>query len=481
MKPYAFSGWIANLGVVPLFSFAFFLLAPAFFLFNFLRILVCVVLEDIFLSLSYQFNKQYRAIFLTCFLLLVKGFIAQSTAFASASSKQKNIFLAKGEQIELDINNLDSFSIGNSEVVQCKYLSKTKKFLVKGKMLGFSDLIIKSGEDQIYHIYVTSKQAQLKKMEIAHALKGTGLEILSNERLIHISGVVKDLNTYFILTNIAKSPSKDHKLTVKLSPSLRNQIIGDIYKEFYDLGGEYLNCTVYDLEIDCDYRASLDISSFIKRLENKFLITFNSEANDLRRENFQIQFFILLKENSKQKLRNSGANKINADLSELVQKNQLNLKAGEILFQDENQFIKVLAQPEILTLPENDFSIELGSEIPFEIQTANTSSVNWKFAGLKLEGRLKLKNNQLQLKSKTQLTQGSEDSISGPKTQSLVNTPLDRSFQLANINLDQLMKNNKKVPILGDIPLLKVLFSEQNILNSVKSIQIYVLVSKRRL
>ena len=155
MKPYAFSGWIANLGVVPLFSFAFFLLAPAFFLFNFLRILVCVVLEDIFLSLSYQFNKQYRAIFLTCFLLLVKGFIAQSTAFASASSKQKNIFLAKGEQIELDINNLDSFSIGNSEVVQCKYLSKTKKFLVKGKMLGFSDLIIKSGEDQIYHIYVT--------------------------------------------------------------------------------------------------------------------------------------------------------------------------------------------------------------------------------------------------------------------------------------------------------------------------------------
>ncbi len=107
--------------------------------------------------------------------------------------------------------------------------------------------------------------------------------------------------------------------------------------------------------------------------------------------------------------------------------------------------------------------------------------MNWKFAGLKLEGRLKLKNNQLQLKSKTQLTQGSEDSISGPKTQSLVNTPLDRSFQLANINLDQLMKNNKKVPILGDIPLLKVLFSEQNILNSVKSIQIYVLVSKRRL
>ena len=195
----------------------------------------------------------------------------------------------------------------------------------------------------------------------------------------------------------------------------------------------------------------------------------------------KIQFFILLKEESKQQLRNSGANKINADLAPLIEENKLNLKTGEILFQNENQYIKLLARPEILTLPENDFSVELGAEIPFEIQTANTSSVNWKFAGLKLEGKLKLKDNQLQLKSKTQLTQGSEDSISGPKTQSLVNIPLEQSFQLAQINLEQIMKNNRKVPILGDIPLLRILFSEQNILNSVKSIQIYVLVSKRKL
>ena len=88
------------------------------------------------------------------------------------------MILAKGEQKEISLEGLKNFSVGNQEVISYKWMPKLGKLLVKGKKVGFTDLVVwsKNGKEN-FSIYVLSKQKFLKTFQLADALKNLNLAI----------------------------------------------------------------------------------------------------------------------------------------------------------------------------------------------------------------------------------------------------------------------------------------------------------------
>ncbi len=481
MKTYAFSGWIENLGVVPLFSFACFLLAPAFFLFNFLLILVCVVFEDIVISLSFFNNIKFRVVFLSLFVLLVKALFPSNTLLAATKQESDNIFIAKGEQIELSIENLESYSIGNNEIIALKLMRNQKKILVKGKMIGFSDLILNQGTKKNYHIYVTSKQEQLRKMEIAHSIAQAGLKLKATEKLLYIEGIVKDLESYLILKKLQETDQNYIQLNVELANNFKNELIAKLYQDFYSNGGLFIDCHVTGININCFYQSDTSIDVFKKHYLIKYKIELLPSLEKLKNQNFEIHCIIIAKETSAAQNSHSGFNKIQFDLQSVIDNGHSKLQTDQFLYQDHNTEIRVLASPTVTTLIGEPFMVELGTQIPYQATRDQTTFTEWNFAGLKLSGLLSIKDGFIRMKYKSELTQGSQEGISGPQNKATVYMPLEKSIQVLSIKARDVLKMQAGVPWLRKVPILNFFFSENSLKDSQKEISIYLKLKKKEI
>lgn len=254
---YFLSGWIANLGVVPLFSLAFFLALPVFFSLFFLLIRVCLVREPILKSFISVCIKLFKREFLSFMIVLVKVISINSamsqTEFSDKSPKE--IFLGRGEQVEIYLPEVKSFSIGNKEVIRHRHNAKSKMIIVKGKSIGFSDMVVwnKQGPKVTYRFYVSSKKEQLKKMESLGALKETGLSVKVSGEIILVEGVIDHLRDYFIVKKLEAQKSKDLIFNLSLSKKLRNTIYKNIYQTFLKESAEYIACSTSSIFIHCEY------------------------------------------------------------------------------------------------------------------------------------------------------------------------------------------------------------------------------------
>src|SRR5690606_7567559 len=138
---YSLSGWIANLGVVPLLLFSAFLFVPAFLFLSFLLMRVIVVLDDIKVSFRLTIFKYLNLPFLAKVPLFVKGLflfsLLATPTFALSIENPEHLILSKGEQKEVTVGLFSKFSLGNPEVISLHSENKGK-MLVKAKSIGFS-------------------------------------------------------------------------------------------------------------------------------------------------------------------------------------------------------------------------------------------------------------------------------------------------------------------------------------------------------
>jgi Flp pilus assembly secretin CpaC len=134
--------WIANFGVVPLLRLAAFLLAPIALCFALRRFSVTAVLEAMAISQSkIRDLVKMKHLNVAITLIFVKAFLLLPVA-AFAQMRASDIILSKGEQKELSFPGLKNFSVGNAEIISYKFMPKSGKLLVKGKSVGFTDLIV---------------------------------------------------------------------------------------------------------------------------------------------------------------------------------------------------------------------------------------------------------------------------------------------------------------------------------------------------
>jgi hypothetical protein len=374
--------------------------------------------------------------------------------------------------MELSIGKLKNFSVGNKDVIKYKYLPKRGKILIKGRSLGFSDIIVWGKKKKIFHFYVTSKREQLKRMEIAQILKTTNLETKVSGDIIYVHGEVSSLTAFLLLKNVERKKSGNLIVNVTISDKVRNEIISTVYKDFYAANYDFISCQLIRTNFTCDYKTKEHNIQLVSKYSKDFLIQFNNLEDEIIRKNYKLEFKIVSTESNQNQLRDSGLHNIETDLSNLINSNILSLNSDQIFIEDKDTFVKLLATPIVSTTIKNPFTIQMGGEIPF-INKEENPKTEWKFAGLKLNGKLEIENGQIKLKYKTIITKGDQAGISGPKGNSTIFTPLNELIPLFTVRMTETVKSDASIPVLNKIPFLKELFLSSNNSHSIKSITVF--------
>jgi hypothetical protein len=480
MMNYLPSGWIENLGVVPLFLLAAFLFLPIFLSFILLLHLVCIVFDAIILSLLPKFFILFksRQTFLYILLFIVKGF-SPLTSMAklpiTVPSKDLQVFLAKGEQYELKINKLESFSIGNSQVISIKNQPRKKRLLIKGKSLGFSDVIIWSGASKkTYKFYVISKRQQSKRLELLDGVKNLGLQYHSAGGIIQITGKVTSLKQYGHIKKL-KEKHPDLIWIIYLEQKLKNRIIANIYKLLYPKGADRIQCHNLGLEFHCQYRGNLD-DFYRKYLKQKYLVVFEQFSKEKIR-NYQMEFKIIQLEHTDSHFYKLGLDEVSSSIQDLLQ-TQSFLQSQVINIQGHNIKASLIANPKsIVTLDERTM-LSLGAEIPFSQNSQQGIHTQWKFAGLKIECLLKKKTKALHLNYQTDFTQPNQTSVNGSRGAGSLYIHHHNFIKLFEITYESEYQKNQGIPGLRDIPILKLLFQSVNKGKNYKQIIGFVMIKE---
>lgn len=459
-KTYLSSLWIANLGVEPLFSIAFFLLRPAFLSLNFLLVLVCVVLDAITLSLKYILKSLFRSNKLTILSLFVKVFIAQD--LFAAQINEQNIFLSRGEQHKVAIKSLKKFSVGNKEVISTTY--KDGFMYIKGKSIGFSDIDISLIDDKYkYKVFVLNKKEQLKTARTAQGFKSIGIDVQIDEDLISLSGEIRDVNNYFKFMNLLDGIKSKKIIDVKLDLKLRNQLVSKVYEIAYRNGASFVSCENIEYQLYCNFNG-LDFEAHkIKQLFSSFFIKRVADKKIKKNSNYIISFKIFKVNKSNEYVRDLGPSSVSMNIKDLLNSGSRTIIDGDLIqIRDSKSDVNVLAQPIARSIINEDSVLNLGGEFPVVTNTVNGPTTQWKFYGLSLKSKLEIKNEKLLLKYSTDLSTPFEQNISTTAGNSVLYVPVNKYVELFKINFNQKKFSNESIPILNRIPILKYLFAKNN-------------------
>ena len=484
---------IGNLGVVPLFLLCAFLFAPAFF--NLLARLPSVTfdLETIVKLLSantFLFIK-YNHAFLYSIRRYVKTntFRVASTATLAISACyllpvtyaedfSKNIIISKGEHHEIILKNMRKFTIGNHEIISHKLIENRKKLIIKGKKLGFTELILWESKSQkrILRIYVLSKREHLKIVHVAKSLHSLDVNADISGPLISIVGKIENIQQYNLIYKFFKLYPSIINLQASLSKKLRNNIIAQVYKFSYEEYNDTISCSESNFLILCSFDKSIPIGlELSKFLHNNYLIQFIPINQNKKSKNFLIKLKIIQIEKSNGEEFSLGLDGISTDLKDLFSegpkalfnKNKLSLQKRSLLF-------TTIAEPQTVALINEQTEIEVGSNIPFTTNSKDGVNVTtWKFAGLKIDLKISPHNNRYLLSYKTEFTRpinGKNLMISGNKEKSSALIGLNRPITLFEIGFQTNGSDKNQMPIISNIPILGAIFQSHSGHRSYKKI-----------
>jgi hypothetical protein len=475
------SSWIANLGVVPLLRLAAFLFAPIALWCALRRFSVTAVLEAINISSRNNLNiSNLKLLNLTrCFFIVKVFFLLPAVSFAQVSPS--DVILAKGEQKELSFSSLKNFSVGNPEVISYKYIPKTGKLLLKGKKVGFTDLVVwtKTGKE-VVSIYVLSKQKFLKTFQLADALKNLNLTIDIKGPIMTASGVLADFSDYLYLQKIKGQFQDQVFFKITLDPKLRNHIIGQVYKKLYANGFSSVTCQADWLDILCFYEGTTN-ADFLKHIATFYRVSFIQQDSRLRHKNYRLKLKLVQLERMDGKEIHLGLDKLQATVSDLFTDGIRSLIDKNAIFLQKSQMdLSSLAEPELVVNLNTPQLIEIGSQIPYQnigVQGATViAPIDWRFAGLKIKTKITESYGKMLLDYETEFSRPVDQAISGSKEISSALLEIGVPMKIFQIGFQTTGKNRLGIPLLSEIPILKHLFESKSDTKTYKQIYGYVVL-----
>lgn len=464
---YFLSGCTENLGVLPLLLFSAFLLDPAFLALSFLLILVIVVLDDIFLSFRLTILNLLNYLnleFLTKVQAFVKGlFLFSLLGFSSLSLSAENfdhIILSRGEQREVKTEKFSKFSLGNPEVISVHSDNKNA-LLIKAKAIGFSDIALWTNKGiKKINIFVVGKSQYLKNIQSTQDFTSLGLKLEFQGKNFVVKGEIETLNDWNRYKEIKSSSKTLSDITI--SDELKKSTIVSIYEELLKEGVSYIDCHLYQDTLECEYSGTPLPDFYVKKLLAKYPLNLHHNPKARLSQNFRLRFKIVQIEHYTKKSLNLGLNKVATTLRTLLQGSVMDMVGNnQSLFSGFNGNYELLSEPsQLITMGEKNL-LEIGSEIPYVVSTmAGNDSTNWKFAGIRVETILSEKFQKYTLKYDTTLTRPSQDSsISGSKESSLIYLNESEFVEIFELNFKTNSIEDEHMPLLGEIPILKHLFS----------------------
>ncbi len=473
--------WTSNLGVVPLFLLAAFLFAPAALCLALRRFSVIAVLEAINISpRKILVLSNFKLLNLTISLVFVKVFLLLPVAsFASVSPS--DIILAKGEQKELPFSALKNFSVGNPEVISYKWMPKTGKLLIKGKKVGFTDLVVWTKEGkEVYSLYVLSKQKFLKTFQLADALKNLNLTIDIKGPVMTATGTLSDFGDYLYLQKIKGQFQDQVFFKITLDQKLRNHIIGQVYKKLYSNGFSSVTCQADWLDILCFYEGQNN-ENLLKQLASFYRVSFIQQDSRLKHKNYRLKLKLVQLEQMDGREIHVGLDKLQASVSDLFEFGMRKLIDDNLVFLSKTKMdLSSLAEPELVVNLNTPQVIEIGSQIPYQnigVQGATViAPIDWRFAGLRIKTKITESYGKLLLDYETEFSRPVDNAISGSKEISSALLEIGVPMKIFQIGFQTSTKARQGIPFITDIPILKHLFESKSDSKTYKQIYGYVVL-----
>ena len=491
------SGWIANLGVVPLFLLAAFLFAPAFFAFLNLLLDVTHVLEtigkllynrdhnrrintNIFSNIN---NSNFKLSFLPTLGQCVKGifsFTLLNLMLSGATLQAEDFILSRGQSMTLPLLKMERFNVGNKEVLNYKLNESNKTLLIRGKALGTSEILVwnKDEANPITHqIFVISKNQEAKFLHLAQVLGGLGLETKVRLPHLQVSGEITSLKQYLQYKKIQNQNAETIIDEVNLKSELKREIFAEIFQLFFNDYKDSLQCSVHFSELTCLYPANEAPSESLKKhLTEKYRIIFVEHNNQKMHSNYFFKLkLIQLEQMDGEELR-LGLEQLSASLGDLLSLplNKIVEKNAVLLAQKKVQ-MNTLAEPAGLIRPQSPAEFQIGADVPFTTsgKDGNIIQTQWQFAGLKVKITLENIGEKVKITYETELTRPSNEangSISGNKEKSSIVIDLEAPTQIFQISLKTEAHGVDQMPFLNRIPLLGELFKSKSTQNNYKMI-----------
>ncbi|MBA2405700.1 MAG: pilus assembly protein N-terminal domain-containing protein [Bdellovibrionales bacterium] len=382
----------------------------------------------------------------------------------------------------MSFESLKNFSVGNPEVISYKFMPKSGKLLLKGKKVGYTDLVVwnKTGKEVI-SIYVLSKQKFLKTFQLADALKNLNLTIDIKGPIMTASGVLSDFSDYLYLQKIKGQFQDQVFFKITLDQKLRNHIIGQIYKKLYANGFSSVTCQADWLDILCFHEGTNTNTEFLKQIASFYRVSFIQQDSRLRHKNYRLKLKLIQLERMDGKEIHLGLDKLQANVADLFVNGIRNLIDKNTVFLQQTQMdLSSLAEPELIVNLNSPQLIEIGSQIPYQnigVQGATViAPIDWRFAGLKIKTKITESYGKLLLDYETEFSRPVGTAISGSKEVSSALLEIGVPMKIFQIGFQTTSKDRKGIPLLSQIPILKHLFESKSDSKTYKQIYGYVVL-----
>ncbi|HLE10931.1 MAG: hypothetical protein A2504_09225 [Bdellovibrionales bacterium RIFOXYD12_FULL_39_22] len=474
-------GCMANFGVVPLIRFCALRSAPTFLRFLALLLSVTLVLEAIIKLLSFNDkNDPGKRVFVTSPILSVKLFAiipiitiafwpVHSWALDNGQT-QNDIVISIGEHYELPLPNMKKFTIGNHEVLSHK-LTEQKRLIIKGIKLGYSELVVweQAGTKQEFQVYILSKEKQLKLSHYLQTLHNFNIDATLSGPLIVIRGTISSLSQLKIIRQLTNKAPDIFHLAAHFNQALRNEIIGDIYKQFYEQYIDHIICEDNLLDINCRYTDTNDVDEkFLSIISQKYGANLVKMASNVADKKYLLRLKIIQMEKMNGEELGLGLDSMSGQLSDLFTGGLTSLlKNNSLLLEEQAVDMSTLAEPEIVIIPGKEVEIEVGGDIPLAINNPDDNDKRvlfFKFAGIKIKIKIEKHNDKFMANYKTEFSRPGEnnDSVTGNKESSAALVAKGTPLQLFQIGFKTVDNATRSLPLINKIPLIRTIFSSKS-------------------
>ncbi len=490
----AASKWIENLGVVPLFLFSAFLLAPAFLAFLSLLFVVTHVLETIGIPLyncdhcrinsnNFFYNLNLKPYFLPISSRCVKAFFSfllMIPLVITPNAQAEDFILSKGQSMTMKIPQLEKFNVGNKEVITYKFEEKTKTLLIRGAKLGTSEVLVwekGSPTPKEYQFFVISKIQEAKYLNLAQIVTSMGLETKVQIPHLQVSGQINGLRQYLQYKKIQGNNPDVILDETTLGMDLKKDILADIYQMFFNDYKDTVRCRVINSDVTCFTPANDAPSEALKKhLIEKYRVNFIEQNGQRLKSNYSFKLkLIQLEQMDGEELR-LGLEQLSASLGELISVPLRKIvEKNSVLLAQKKVQINTLAEPEALIRPLSPAEFQIGADVPFTTSNkeGTATQTQWQFAGLKIKVLLENMDEKIKITYETELTKPAMEAngpISGNKEKSSVVIDLNQPTKIFQISLKTEANGVDQMPFLNRIPLLGELFKSKSSQNNYKTI-----------
>jgi Flp pilus assembly secretin CpaC len=369
------------------------------------------------------------------------------------------------------------FSLGNPEVIQVKstQVSGGKSLLlVKGKSIGYSDLILlnSTGVQKTMAFRVVSKrQAALAKDGQYLLAAPEGIQLQANGEGWLARGTVSSLDDWNAVKALEQQAKGKVQLQAKLHPLQRAMAESRIRRLLRDadLGAIEVKSAGNTILIYGD-AANAGEKELAESLSREVFQGTLSQIRVPFERGARLRFKARILEVLKSSVRGVGfqwqdqvpgalqvsSSAVNAGIA---------LEAALRLLEKRGQ-ARLLSQPELLLNEKGVAELKVGGEIPIQLQTRSFSAVQWKPYGLSL--RLELPGVSRQLaRARISVEISTLDPANGvegvpamrvSKMETEVDMDVGKAVLLSGLMENRESRNLSGLPFLGDIPIIGELF-----------------------